>query len=135
MAKESGIGATLTIDDSAAAAQAVTNDIQSVTFDTPRAEILVPGLDVSAQERLLGLADFTSTANGTFNDAATTGWFTVISDAANTDVSRTWAYALSGNTLTVETNVTAVNYARGTDGSMTINASFALQDGTDPTWS
>ena len=134
MAKESGIGATLTIDNSAGAGQAVTNDIQSVTFDTPRAELVVTGLDVSSMERLLGLGDFTGTCVGTFNDAATTGWFTVISDAPSTDVSRTWAYALSGNTLTVETNVTTLNYSRGSDGSMGITAGFALQSGTDATW-
>ena len=135
MAKESGIGATLTIDDSGGTGRAVTNDIVSTTFDTPRAELIVTGLDVSSQERLLGLGDFTATCVGVFNDAASTGWFTVISDALSTDVARTWSYVLSAQTLTVETNCTGVSYPRGADGSQGITATFALQSGTDPTWS
>ncbi len=111
----------------------MSNDVQSVTMDIPRAELTVAGIDVSAQERLLGLADFTATVNGAFNDASNQ-WFDVVKNVGSTDVSRTFVYALSGNTLTVETNATNVNYSRGADGGMAVNASFALEDGTDPVW-
>jgi len=135
MAKENGLGASLTVDDSGGTPRVVSNDIQSCTFDTPRGELPVPGIDVSSQERLLGLGDFTASCVGAFNDAASTGWFTVVRDSVSTDVVRTWAYALSGQTLSLEANITTNSYARGADGSMAITTGFALQDGTDPTWS
>ena len=48
---------TVTVDDSSDAAKDISNDVNSITFDTPRGVIDVTGLDVASLERLAGLAD------------------------------------------------------------------------------
>jgi len=135
MAKESGLGATLTIDDSGGTGRAITNDVGDVTIDISRGELQVPGLDVSSMERLLGLGDASVSFNGYFNDAAAPSIFDTVKTAASADVARTTVYALSGQTLSMEMHFTSVNFSRSRDGGMAISASLALQDGTDPTWS
>ncbi len=58
MAKESGMGiTTLTVDDSSTAAQTILNDITNFALSTPRGVQDVTGVDKSAMERLLLLAD------------------------------------------------------------------------------
>ena len=71
IAKESGLGwTTLSVDDASASPQAIKNDVTNFEFATPRAVQDVTGVDKSAFERLLLLADFSCTFNGVFNDAA-----------------------------------------------------------------
>ena len=59
MAKESGLGMTVAIDDSGTTARTISNDITSIDWATPREEQDITGLDKSARERLLLLTDFT----------------------------------------------------------------------------
>ncbi len=69
MAKENGLGwTTCSADTSAGSLKAIVNDVNSLEYSTPRAVIETTGLDKSAMERLHGLADFSATLNGTFND-------------------------------------------------------------------
>ena len=70
MAKESGLGMTVAIDDSGGSARTISNDITSIDWATPREEQDITGLDKSARERLLLLADFTVSISGVFNDAS-----------------------------------------------------------------
>ena len=70
MAKESGLGMTIAVDDSGGSARTISNDITNCDFATPRAVQDITGLDKSANERLLLLADFSVTLNGVFNDAS-----------------------------------------------------------------
>ena len=71
MAKQSGLGwTTLSVDDSSGTAQDIRNDITNFQFATPRAVQDVTGVDKSAIERILLLADFSITLNGVFNEAA-----------------------------------------------------------------
>ena len=70
MAKESGLGMSVAVDDSAGTARTISNDITNLDWATPREEQDITGLDKSARERLLTLADFSVTLNGVFNDAA-----------------------------------------------------------------
>ncbi len=71
MAKTSGLGwTTASVDDAAAAAQAIKNDFTNLQFATPRGVQDITGIDKSAYERLLLLADFSVTFNGVFNPAA-----------------------------------------------------------------
>ena len=70
MAKESGLGMSVIIDDSGGSARTISNDITNLDWATPRAEQDITGLDKSATERLLLLADFSVTLNGVFNDAS-----------------------------------------------------------------
>jgi len=69
MAKESGLAwETLSVDDSGGTLRDIRNDITNFEFATPRAVQDVTGIDKSAMERLLLLADMSLTLNGVFND-------------------------------------------------------------------
>jgi len=70
MPKESGLGwTTLSVDDATPTLQDIKNDVTNFDFSTPREEQDVTGVDKSAVERLLLLADFSIALNGVFNDA------------------------------------------------------------------
>lgn len=135
MAKESGIGwTTLSVDDSAGTARDIRNDVTNFQFAMPRAVQDVTGVDSSAMERLLLLADFSITLNGVFNDAANMS-HSVFKTVPSTSVGRTVSLAVSGQTLANECLFTDYNLTRGQDGSLTWSAPGVLSDGTVPTWS
>lgn len=135
MAKESGLGiSTLSVDDSAGAAKAIVNDITSFQFATPRGVQDVTGVDKSAMERLLLLADFSITLNGVFNDAADFS-HAVFKTVPSTSVARTVTITHSGQTLANETLFTDYALNRATDGSLTWTAPGVLSNGTVPSWS
>lgn len=135
MAKESGLGwTTLSVDDSAGSPQAIKNDVTNFQFATPRAVQDVTGVDKSAFERLLLLADFTITLNGVFNDAAGAS-HVVFKTVPSTSVNRTTTLAVSGQTLAGELLYTDYSLTRGQDGALTWTAPGVLADGTVPTWS
>jgi len=135
MAKESGLGwTTLSVDGSDTLANDIKNDVTNLEFSTPRAVQEVTGIDKSAIERLLLLADFSITMNGVFNDAADKSHVT-FKDVGSTSVTRTVAIAVSGQTMNNECLITDYQLTRGDDGSLTWSAPAVLQDGTVPTWS
>lgn len=134
MSKESGLGwTTCSVDDSAGAVKTIVNDITNLSFDTPRAEFDVTGMDKSAHERILGLADFSITLNGVFNDAADKS-HDVFKTVPSSDVARTVTLVVSGQTLANETRFSGYALTRGADGSLTWTAPGALADGAVPTW-
>ncbi|MGW6502973.1 hypothetical protein [Nonomuraea angiospora] len=134
MAKESGIGwSTLSVDDSGGTARAIKNDITNFEMATPRAVQDVTGVDKSAMERLLLLADMSVTLNGVFNDA--TGMsHDVFKTVPSTSVNRTTTLTHSGQTLAGELLYTDYALTRAADGSLTFQAPGVLADGTVPTW-
>ena len=133
MAKEAGIGwTTFSLDDSGGTLRAIVNDVTQCNFDTPRAVQDVTGLDKSAIERLHLLADFSVSFTGVFNDAASTGFHTVVKSLATI---RTLTMVVSGQTLTNEVFLTSVNWSRAQSGELTGAVSGALGDGTVPVWS
>lgn len=135
MAKESGLGwSTLSVDDSAGTARDIRNDITNFEFSTPRAVQEITGVDKSAIERLLLLADFSITMNGVFNDAANLS-HSVLKTVSSTSVTRTVSLGVSGQTLANECVITDYALTRGDDGSLTWTAPAVLADGTVPTWS
>ena len=135
MAKESGLGwTTLSLDDASAAAQVIKNDVTNFEFATPRGVQEVTGVDKSAYERLLLLADFSCGLNGVFNDAANMS-HAVLKTVPSTSVQRTLTLAVSGQTLANEVLVTDYSLNRAEDGSLTWSAPCLLADGTVPTWS
>lgn len=134
MAKENGLGFTVSVDDAAGTPRAIGNDVTDLSFATPRAEQDVTGLDKSAHERLLLLADFTVGLNGVFNDGANAS-HAVFKTVPSTSVARTTTLAISGQTLAGELLYTDYSMTRGSDGSFTWTAPGALADGTVPTWS
>lgn len=135
MAKETGLGiTTLSVDDSAGSVCAIVNDITSFDFSTPREEQNVTGVDKSAYERLLLLADFQINLNFVFNDAASMS-FQVFKTVSSTSVARTTTLVVSGQTLANEVLYTDAKYTRGDDGSLVGTAPGVLANGTVPTWS
>jgi hypothetical protein len=133
MPKESGIGATLSWDDSGGTPRTIGSDVGDASFDISRADLQVPGLADTAMSRVSGLTDFQITANGFFNDA-TNQWFDVVKTIGSSTASRTIAFALSGQTLTNECQMLSVNFTRARDGGMAVNATAALSDGATITW-
>jgi hypothetical protein len=135
MAKESGLGwTTLSLDDAAASPQVIKNDVTNFEFATPRGVQEVTGVDKSAFERLLLLADFSTTLNGVFNDAANLS-HAVLKTVSSTSVLRTLSLAVSGQTLANEVLVTDYALTRADNGALTWTAPMVLADGTVPTWS
>jgi len=134
IAKETGLGwTTLSVDNSSGSANAIKNDITNFTFATPRGVQDVTGLDKSAYERLLLLADGTVNLNGVFNDAANMSHDT-FKTVPSTSVNRTTTITVSGNTLAMEMLYTDYNLTRAASGELTWTASGVFADGTVPTW-
>lgn len=135
MAKESGLGwTTAEVDDQAGpTARDLKNDITDLSFSTPRAEQNVTGLDKSAMERLLLLADFQVTINGVFNDASNLS-HDVFKTVPSTSTERTVTLVHSGQTLANECLFTDYALTRAATGELTYSAPGVLADGTVPTW-
>jgi hypothetical protein len=132
MAKESGLGMTLSIDDSAGVLKDVSNDVSAVNFSTPQGLQDVTGLDKSAMERLILLSDGNVQITvPAFNDAADHIW-AVLKTRTGT---RTVTIAHSGQTLSMEMLIADVAWSRNADGSLGASAQFQLQSGTVPVWS
>jgi hypothetical protein len=134
MAKESGLGwTTLLVDDSGGTAKDIRNDVTNFQFATPRAVQDVTGVDKLAMERLLLLADFSSTFNGVFNDAADKS-HDVFKTVPSTSVARETVLAISGQQITVNLLYTDYPLTRAADGALTWAVPGVLADGTVPTW-
>lgn len=135
MAKKSGLAwSALSVDDSAGTVRDIRNDITNFQFATPRAVQDVTGIDRSANERLLLLADFSITLNGVFNDA-TVSSHAVFKTVPSTSVLRTVTLTITGNTINNECLFTDYNITRSASGELTWSAPGVLADGTVPTWS
>jgi hypothetical protein len=134
MAKESGLGwTTCSVDTSAGAAKAIKNDVTSLQFATPRGVQDVTGIDKSAYERILLLADFSITLNMVYNDAAD-AMFDVFKTVPSSSVARTTTLTVSGQTLANEVLYTDFPVNRGDGGELTSSVPGVLSDGTVPTW-
>src|SRR5688572_8280009 len=126
MAKISGLGwTTLSVDTSAPALTDIKNDVTSFDFATPRGVQDVTGVDKSAMERLLLLADFSINLNGVFNVSAS---HSVFKDVATTDVVRTTSLAIAAQTLSVECLYTDYAISRSSSGELTWTAPGVLQN-------
>lgn len=134
MAKQSGLAwTTLSVDDSGGTARDIRNDITNLEFATPRGTQEVTGIDKSAMERLLLLADFTITLNGVFN-AATNQSHDVFKTVPSTSVNRTTSITVGGVSLPNECIYTDYPLTRADSGELTFAVPGSLADGTVPTW-
>jgi len=133
MAKESGLGMSVAIDDSSGSARTISNDITNLDWSTPRAVQDITGLDKSATERLLLLADFSVTLNGVFNDASNMS-HAVFATVPSTSVARTTTITVSGQVLACEAFYSDYSLSRGNGGELTWTAPGALSGGAVPTW-
>ena len=133
MAKESGLGFSVIVDDSAGSARTISNDITNLDFATPREEQDITGLDKSARERLLLLADFTVSISGVFNDASNMS-HDVFKTVPSSSVARTVTLAISSQTLACEAFFSDYALSRSSSGELTWSAPGALSGGAVPTW-
>lgn len=130
MAKESGLGwTTFTISSND-----IRNDVTSLEISTPRETQDVTGIDKSAMERLLLLADGTLSLNFVFNDAASQIHAT-LKDVATATAAKATALAVSSQTLSMNLLYTDYKLNRADDGSFTGSSEGVLSDGTAPAWS
>jgi hypothetical protein len=134
MAKEAGFPFSINVDDSAGTARDISNDVTNFSWGTPRGVQDVTGVNKSAMERLLLLADASITLNGVFNDAANAS-HSVFKTVPSSSVNRTTALAVSGQTLAMEMLYTDYAFTRPQSGELTWSAPGVLADGTVPTWS
>lgn len=135
MAKTTGLGVTtLSVDDSGGVVRAIINDITSFDVSTPRDVQEVTGVDKSAMERLLLLADFSFEPNGVFNPA-TNASHDVFRTVPSTSVARTVTFTHAAKTLAGEILFTDYALSRSEKGELTWKAPGSLADGTVPTWS
>lgn len=133
MSKTSGVAwTTLTLDSAAPSAIDIRNDVTNFNFATPRTVADWTGVDKSAIERGLLLADFSGTLNGIFNPAVS---HSVLKTVSSSDVVRTLALGIASQTLSNEVLVTDYQLTRGTDGNLPWAAPFSLANGAIPTWS
>src|ERR1044072_3685412 len=133
--KESGLGwTTFSVDNAAGSLKDIKKDTTALNFSTPRTVQDVTGLDKSAFERLLLLADFTCVPSGVHNDD-TDRAFPVLSTAGSSNTVRTVTIVVSGNTLTNECILTDFAQQRPQSGELTWSAPLSLANGAVPTWS
>lgn len=134
MAKQSGIGmTTFSIDDAAGTARAIKNDITDYSLATPRGVQDVTGVDKSAMERLLLLADMSVSPKGVFNPSANQS-HDVFKTVPSTAVARTVTMTVGGVTLAAEMLFTDYSLKRSQNGELVWDAPGVLADGTVPTW-
>ena len=134
MAKASGLGwTTLSVDNSAGSPQVIKNDVANLDFATPRGVQDVTGVDKSAIERLLLLADFSINLHGVFNSASNLS-HDVFKTVPSTSVQRTVSLTVNAVSLPNEVLFTDYKLTRAASGELTWDAPGVLSDGTVPTW-
>lgn len=134
MPKQSGLGwTTLSVDDAAGTVRDIRNDVTDLDFATPRGVQDVTGVDKSAYERLLLLADLSVHLKGVFNPTATKS-HDVFKTVPSTSVNRTTTLTVGGVTLAGEMLYTDYPLKRAQSGELTWEAPGVLADGAIPTW-
>jgi hypothetical protein len=135
MAKQTGLGDYLAIDDSGGTARDISNDIGDYGINLSQELLDTTGLDKSARERLTGISDGDMTVTGFFN-AASNKSHDVMKTPTGT---RTVDLRIGGNSssnpkLAMEMLLASYNVTRATGGAQTFTAVFNLSDGTVPAW-
>jgi hypothetical protein len=138
MAKTTGLGSIVIVQDATPANRTISNDITEFNFSTARAVQDITGVDKSAHEALLLLADFAVTLKGVAN-FATNQSHDVFKTVPSTSVTRSTQIGPIGNTtgnptLTNNTLYTDYQLTRTNTGELTWQAPGQLADGTVPTW-
>jgi len=135
MAKQTGLGDYIAVDDSGGSARDISDNVTSLEVGNSQNLLDATTLSKSAMERLIGLGDVSFSLSGIF-DAASNKSHDVFKTKSGT---RTVTYAIGGNTggnpkFEAEALVAEYNLSRGTDGAITWSATLNLADGTVPTW-
>lgn len=124
------------MDDSAGTLTDIKNDVTNLQFATPRGVQDVTGVDKSAMERLLLLADMSLNLNGVFNPV---GSHLIFRTVPSTSVAREFTLTVGGVSLGVTGTPTLLftdyNLTRAASGELTWTAPGVLANGVVPTWS
>ena len=136
MAKQSGLGDYIAVDDSGGSARDISDNITNYEIGNSQNLLDATTISKSAMERLIGLGDLSISLSLIFDKASNKG-HDVFKTKSGT---RTVTIAIGGNTsgypkLEAECLVADYNISRGNDGSLTSSATLNLQSGTVPTWS
>jgi hypothetical protein len=136
--KVSGLGGVIKVDDSSGSAQTLSNPTTNYQFSTPRGVQDVTGVDKSAHERILLLADYSVTLNGVA-DFDSNNEHDVFKTISSTSVTRTVELDPLGTTtgnpkLSNECILTDYQLTRAATGELTWQVPGALADGTAPAW-
>ena len=137
MAKASGLGYAVVVQDATPTNRTISNDITDFNYALPRAVQDITGVDKFAFERLLLLADFSIQLNGVFNNA-TNQSHDVFKTISSTSIIRNISLALTVGavTSTLANNCLLTDYQlkRAQGGAFTWTVPGVLADGTVPTW-
>jgi hypothetical protein len=137
VAKVSGLGAAVLVADAGSVVRTISNDLTDFSFNTPRATQDITGVDKSAHERLLLLADYSVQIKGVVNTAANMS-HAVFSTIPSTAVNRSVSIAPTSNNSTpiLVCNCVLSDYAitRSASGDLTFSVKGDLADGALPTW-
>jgi hypothetical protein len=138
MAKVSGLGGTIIVQDATSTARTITNDCTNFTWSTPRATQDITGVDKSAHEQLLLLADYSVTLNGIFDSTSANMSHAVFATVPSTSVTRSVSIAPTSNSstpiLAVNCILTDYQITRANTGELTWQVPGQLADGNVPTW-
>jgi hypothetical protein len=121
------------VDNSAGVVKDLRNDIGNFGVQTPRAVQDVTGLDVSANERILLLADYSLDIALFFNPSADHS-HDVFKTVPSTSVARTVTITMGGVTLAAEMLPTDYGVTRADGGAISVKAPMVLANGATPTW-
>src|SRR5881296_858914 len=135
MSKVSGLGSTVIVDDAGAVARTISNDLTNFQFAVPRGVQDTTGVDKSAHERLLLLADYSATMNGVFNSGTANMSHDVLKTVSSSSVARNIKIEpTSGSTpyLSCLCLITDYSLTRAATGELTWTAPAVLSDGTVP---
>ena len=136
MAKQTGLGDYIAVDDSGGTARDISSDVTSLSIGNSQNLLEVTGLDKSAVERIVALSDGTANLSGTCNFAANKEHAVL---AEGRTATRTFDYRIGGNSssnprLQMELVIGAYTVDRGAGGELTWSCDLSLQSGTVPDW-
>lgn len=139
MSKTSGLGGVIIVQDGAGTARTITNDVTNYSFTTPRGTQDITGVDKSAHEILLLLADYSVTLNGVFNSGTANMSHDTFKTISSTSVNRSVEIDPIGTTagnpkLAPNCVLTDYQITRSNTGDLTWQVPGQLADGSVPTW-
>lgn len=126
MAKISGLTTAVTVGG-----QVISNDVTTITLDTPYGVEDITAVDNTAMARLILRADATGTLTGIFNTAASMSHAQLKTPGSKAVI---FAYAAAAATATFTAIFTNYAVTMAQDGSLTWSASFQLSSGTAVAW-
>ena len=135
MAKQTGLGDMLQVDDSGGTARDISSDVGDYGINIAQELVETTGLDKSARERITGMSDGDVSLNGFFNAASNKSH-----DVFKTrTTARTFDLRIGGNSssnpkLAMEMVVANYTITRDAAGALTWTATLNLADGTVPAW-